>query len=483
MRFFEKLNEAIARNQSLLIIPLDPNPENIIRYIEENKDSNKWIDELWDWLQFLIIQTSDLVCAYKPTLGFYEAFGAVGIKLLSQVLEAVPKHIPVILDAKHGDLNTSTIVAQTIFQSWQVDAVTISPYTGQDQVTPFLLYPDKAVFILCRSSNPKAVNLQEYPFSDSPFYLHLVKEVKTWGTPEQVCLEVGTSDAEILRKIRNIAPERIILARSIWGEGSNLDQILTAGLDCNGEGLLIPTPIEFLSSQQPAQLIQDLKQEVNQIRSKIVNSASSCQVWIPNILISQQHPHQDLILQLYDIGCLLFGDFVQASGEIFSYYIDLRKIISNPQIFHQVLQAYANILKNLTFDRLAGIPYGSLPTATGLALKLNCPMIFPRKEVKAHGTRRLIEGHFQPGEKVVVIDDILITGNSAIEGAEKLKFSGLEVEDIVVLIDHEKGVKDKLKANGYSAYSVLTITEIADTLYRSSRIDREQFCCFKESLP
>jgi uridine monophosphate synthetase len=148
---------------------------------------------------------------------------------------------------------------------------------------------------------------------------------------------------------------------------------------------------------------------------------------LPDVCFLDQHPQQDLILQLYDIGCIIFGNFVQASGATFPYYVDLRKIISNPQVFNQVIIAYEEILLNLNFDRIAGIPYGSLPTATGLSLRLQCPMIFPRKEVKAHGTRRVIEGDFHPGETVAVVDDILISGKSVMEGAEKLKSAGLNV--------------------------------------------------------
>jgi uridine monophosphate synthetase len=177
----------------------------------------------------------------------------------------------------------------------------------------------------------------------------------------------------------------------------------------------------------------------------------------------------------------MFGKFVQASGDVFPYYIDLRKIISNPQVFNQVLSAYEDILRTLIFDRLAGIPYGSLPTATGLALRLHCPMIFPRKEVKAHGTRKLIEGNFNPGEIVVVVDDILISGKSVMEGADKLKSVGLNINDIVVLIDHEQGVKDRLKANGYCSHAVLTISEITETLYQAGRINEEQFSAFRDS--
>jgi uridine monophosphate synthetase len=221
--------------------------------------------------------------------------------------------------------------------------------------------------------------------------------------------------------------------------------------------------------------VQQLNTEVNQLRSQIQADALSCELWTPDICLLQAHPHQELILQLFDIGCLLFGEYVQASGATFSYYIDLRKIISNPQIFHQVLRAYANILNGLTFDRIAGIPYGSLPTATGLSLLLHYPMIYPRKEVKAHGTRRLIEGNFVPGEKVVVVDDVMISGKSAIEGAEKIESAGLQVEDIVVFIDHESGVESRLRAKGYNPYAVLKISEITETLYASGRINETQY--------
>ena len=480
MSFFEKLTRAIIRNQSLLIVGLDPNPEMMPIGSNSGGNLESLITNLRDWLQFIIAETSDLVCAYKPTLGFYEILGSEGWQLLSQVLAAIPEDIPIILDAKHGDINTSSALAHTIFTEWNVDAITLNPYAGQDHAAPFLLYPDRGVFILCRTSNPGAITLQEYPNAEAPLYLQVVKEAKTWGTPEQLFLEVGTADAEVLAKIRAIAPERIILIRSIWSQKGNLAAILQAGLDTQGNGLLIPVPPDLFSQKNFKDSVNRLRQEIETTRQQIRQPDSSCDLWTPDVCLLKQHPHQDLILQLYDIGCLLFGEYVQASGATFSYYIDLRRIISNPQIFHQVLQAYAEILRGLTFDRLAGIPYGSLPTATGLSLLLHRPMIYPRKEVKAHGTRRVIEGEFQTGETVVVVDDILITGKSVIEGAEKVKSVGLKVQDIVVFIDHEEGVKERLQEKGYRAYSALTISEITNTLYEAGRINEEQFRCLKK---
>jgi uridine monophosphate synthetase len=463
MNFINKLESAIAQNNTLLILGLDPNPEMI------PEGTN-----IQDWLQYIIEKTRDKVCAYKPTLGFYQAMGVWGMELLETTLKQIPASIPIILDAKHSDLNTSTLFAETVFEKWGVDAITINPFSGQDQVAPFLLYPDKMVFVTCRTSNPTAAIIQDYPHSNSPLYLELVKQAQKWGTPEQVALEIGTSDANLLQEVRKNAPERLILTRSLW-TSTEIAPLVASGLDNTGNGLLLPVPQNFLKEETLEESIIDLNKSINQIRQDVMENNRFCQIWTSDVCLLTEHPHQDLILQLYDLDCILFGDYVQASGERFPYYIDLRKIISQPQIFQQVLNAYSGILETLNFDRIAGIPYGALPTATGLSLRLHHPMIYPRKEVKAHGTRRVIEGHFERGETVVVIDDILISGKSAIEGAEKIESQGLNVDDIVVFIDHEKGVRDRLTAKGYRAHAVLAISEINQTLYEAGRISKQQY--------
>ena len=479
MNFTDKLNRAIATNNSLLVVGLDPNPEMMpIEYLQRDDSLTERIEA---WLLWVIKSTSDRVCAYKPTLGFYQALGVPGLQLLETILTAIPDSIPIILDAKHSDLNTSTVFAKAIFTQWGVDAVTLTPYAGQDHSAPFLVYSDKAVFILVHTSNPQAEVLQRYPNLERPFYAKIVEEAQSWATPKQLYLEVGTTNTTILSKIRAIAPERTILLRSLWSKKNNLESLIDIGLNNTGEGLLIPIPQDFLADRNLTTRVATLNQQINLYRETKTTQAASCDIWTPDVCLLDRHPHQDLILELYDIGCLLFGEYVQASGATFSYYIDLRKIISNPHIFNQVLDAYGAIVETLEFDRIAGIPYGALPTATGLALNLQRPMIFPRKEVKAHGTRRLIEGNFHPGETVVVIDDILISGKSVMEGADKLKSAGLKIKDIVVFIDHEGGVKDRLADNGYRAHSVLSISEITETLYQSDRINREQYQSFLEN--
>ncbi|MGL5131152.1 MAG: bifunctional orotidine-5'-phosphate decarboxylase/orotate phosphoribosyltransferase [Planktothrix sp.] len=487
MNFFNKLLTAIEQQNSLLYVALDPDADSHI-FATDNCggiDGDRTdITEQWqEWLGYIIRETSEFVCAYKLSLGFYLGLGIPGLKLLEKTIKLIPPNIPIILDAKYSDLNSSTVFAHFVFEQLKFDACTLTPYAGLDQVAPFLVYPDQAVFISCATANPSASTIQEYPQPQQPLYLELVKVSQTWGTPEQLGLLVGMVP-DMLAKIRQAAPEQLILLEGDVAEENDLmdvddlTPILSAGLSLNGDRLLLPIPPQLLEKPTIKTEIQQLRDQINQERQKFITGNPTCDLWLPDVCFLRHQPHRDLILQLYDIGCIIFGDHVQSSGETFPYYIDLRRIISTPQIFHQIVGAYGDILETLSFDRIAGIPYGSLPTATGLSLRLQRPMIFPRKEVKAYGAGRLIEGHFQPGETIVVVDDILITGNSVIKGAEKLKSAGLKVNDIVVLIDHEGGVKQRLKDNNYQAHAVLTLSEIAETLYEANRITEEQFNFF-----
>ncbi|MEM9506326.1 MAG: orotidine-5'-phosphate decarboxylase, partial [Cyanobacteria bacterium P01_E01_bin.35] len=256
MNFTDKLNQAIAASNSLLVVGLDPNPEMMPTDYLQGEES--LIERIEAWLLWVIESTQDLVCAYKPTLGFYQALGIVGLQLLERILTAIPQSIPIILDAKHSDLNTSSVFAKTIFAQWQVDAVTLTPYAGQDHAAPFLVYSDQAVFILAHTSNPQAEVLQRFPNLEQPFYLEVVKQAQSWATPKQLYLEVGTTNVEILRKIRAIAPERTILLRSLWSKKNNLESLINTGLNSMGEGLLIPIPQDFLAQPDLPQKVRDL---------------------------------------------------------------------------------------------------------------------------------------------------------------------------------------------------------------------------------
>ena len=497
MGFFIQLTDAMADRQSLLVTGLDPNPEMLQSWAARRGLAGRsFLSQARHWIKTVIDATAPHVCAYKPSLGFYQALGPVGLELLLEVRDLVPRDLPLIIDSKHGDLNSSSALAQYLFRELGADAVTLSPLAGQDIAAPFLLYPDKAVVMTCHSSNLAARQIQHYPNEETPLYLRIVRETQLWATPEQLLLEVGTSDPAILARVRQEAPERFLILRSLWGEEERLEAMLHAGLSEAGDGLLLPLPQNLLVEDDIGERSARLKQQIQQSRQRWLAARAvagdCCSLWLPAATeagecgaeLAQAHrppqsdPLASLIVDLFDIGCLLFGEYVQASGAVFNYYIDLRQIISDPNLFHRVLHAYASAMAELAFDRIAGIPYGSLPTATGLSLLLHRPLIYPRKEVKAHGARRLIEGDFEDGDLVVVVDDILITGGSVLEGIAKLESSGLVVNDVVVFIDHggdhDRQARERLAAAGYRCHAVLDIGRITAVLHRAGRLDDAQ---------
>ena len=499
MGFFTALTEAMTSRSSLLVTGLDPNPEMLRSWAtSQGLGGSSLLSQARSWCKSVIEATADHVCAYKPSLGFYQAMGSAGVELMVEVRELLPHDLPLIIDIKHGDLNSSSAIASYLFQTLQADAVTLNPIAGQDIAAPFLLYPGKGVVINCHSSNPAAKVLQHYPNEDEPFYLQVVRESQRWGTVDQLLLEVGTSDPEILKRVRQAAPERFVMLRSLWGEEGNLQRLLKSGLNQAGDGLLLPLPQSLLNENDINRQTAALKTRINKIREEHLNTqleilsqqpTEECRIWPhtnrtnaaeqsnveQNII---ENDLRELVIDLFDIKCLLFGEFEQSSGAIFNYYVDLRQIISDPALFHRVLDCYAQVLRTLKFDRIAGIPYGSLPTATGLSLQLHKPLIYPRKEVKAHGTRRLVEGEFNEGETVAVVDDILITGGSVLEGIAKLESSGLNVNDVVVFLDHgglqDTRAKERLNAKGLNIQAVLSLETISDVLEEAERISADQ---------
>ena len=177
---------------------------------------------------------------------------------------------------------------------------------------------------------------------------------------------------------------------------------------------------------------------------------------------------------LLEAGCIKFGEFTLKSSLRSPIYIDLRQIITYPKLLANVAQAYLPLLSALQFSRIAGLPYAAIPIATAISLQGNYPMIYPRKEVKAYGTKAEIEGEYHAGETVVVIDDLATTGGSKFEAIEKLTSAGLVVKDVVVLIDRQSGAKEALAQAGYSMHAVLTITQLLDYWEKTGMVEKDK---------
>jgi len=186
---------------------------------------------------------------------------------------------------------------------------------------------------------------------------------------------------------------------------------------------------------------------------------------------------EELALALHEAGCVQFGQFKLKSGLISPIYVDLRLLVSQPRLLRRVGQVLAERAQTFKYDVLAAIPYAALPIGVVVSLALDMPLVYPRKEVKDYGTERSVEGAFERGQTVLLIDDLITRGHSKLEAIAPLEAAGLNVKDILVLVDREQGGVEELDAHGYAVHAVLTLVQILDALVGTGKLTTE--CCDK----
>ena len=179
---------------------------------------------------------------------------------------------------------------------------------------------------------------------------------------------------------------------------------------------------------------------------------------------------EPLALSLFDIGAVRLGQFVLHSGRRSPIYFDLRLLVSYPAVLRQVAAAYALVLRRLQFDILAAYPYAGLPIGTAIALEMNIPLIYPRKTAKSYGTGKQVEGVWQVGQRAVVIEDLITSGDSILQAIAALKAASLQVEDAVVLIDREQSGREMLAQAGYNLHAIISMRQMLVILERHNRI-------------
>lgn len=182
----------------------------------------------------------------------------------------------------------------------------------------------------------------------------------------------------------------------------------------------------------------------------------------------------EVIKGLAEVNAIKFGEFTYVSGKKGPIYIDLRLLASKPSLLKLAAQEYAKVIKNIPCDRLAAIPLSGLPIGVAVAMEADIPLIYPRDKPKDHGRGMAIEGTFNKGERVVVIEDLATTGSSVIKGVEKLREAGLIVEDAVVLLDRESGADKNLEEHGIKLHSAFGMAEMLNALFAQNVITEEQ---------
>ena len=478
--FFSLLERHVQVCHSLLCVGLDPHPSDLPAPTAE---------AALNFCLSLIEETSRYAAAYKPNAAFFEMFGAEGWTALKLVIEAIVEVsdrngsvTPVILDSKRGDIASSAeAYAKSAFEGLGVHAMTLSPYLGTDSIDPFIANRERGVFLLCKTSNPGAGDLQDLPVTGPDglrMYEYVAQLAQTWNVNGNIGLVVGATQPEALARVRALAPDMWFLAPGVGAQGGDLETALSAGLRADGMGMLIPVSRGISRAKDRAKAAAELRDAIANIRYSSIEDRSSRTGGRGKSAIrlaAPDSPRSTLAADLLEAGCVRFGTFTLKSGVQSPIYLDLRRLVTHPAILRRMAGAYAEKLSALKFDRLAGIPYAGLPIATAIALEMNRPLVYPRREVKDYGTQAVIEGDFAPGETVVVIDDLATTGDTKVDSIQKLEAAGLVVHDLVVLIDREQGAQAALAAAGYTLYAVVTLRDLLDEWRRVGAITAEQF--------
>ena len=264
MGFFDKLERAAQRNGSLLCVGLDPDPAQMP------------VSDVAAFNRAIIEATAGLVCAYKPNLAFYEALGERGLAALRETLAAIPPDIPVIADGKRNDIgNTAKAYARALFDELGVDAATVNPYLGGDAVEPFLEREEKAAFILCRTSNPGARDLQDLLVTAPgggearPLFEMVAEMARRWNSRGNVGLVVGATYPEELKRVRRLCPEMTFLVPGVGAQGGDVAAVVRNGLDKAGRGLIINVSRQVLYASREKDFAVAAAGAARQLRDEI----------------------------------------------------------------------------------------------------------------------------------------------------------------------------------------------------------------------
>lgn len=267
MRFLEKLKTISQKNQSLLCIGLDPQP------------SIMPVNDIFAFNKSIIDATSDLVCAYKPNLAFYEAQGINGLQALDKILAYIPNSIPVIGDSKRNDIDSSSkAYAQALFDTFNFDAVTVNPYMGYDSMAPFFEYTDKGIFILCKTSNAGALDFQELQVANPsaqyqtvPLFEIVASKAMDWNKNGNIGLVVGATYPEQLKRVRELCPDLPLLIPGIGTQRGDLKEAVKYGSGIKKATIIINCSRKILYASKHNDFAVSSRNEAIKIKETINN--------------------------------------------------------------------------------------------------------------------------------------------------------------------------------------------------------------------
>ncbi|MEL6867224.1 MAG: orotidine-5'-phosphate decarboxylase [Bacteroidota bacterium] len=223
----QDLLQQILHKKSYLCVGLDVDLKRIPAHLHQ------FDDPVFEFNKTIIDATKDLCVAYKPNIAFYEALGPSGWTSLKKTLDYIPDSHFTIADAKRGDIgNTSRLYAQTFFETYDFDAVTVAPYMGEDSVKPFLDFPNKWVILLGLTSNKGSQDFQmALQDGEMPLYEKVLRRAQTWGSPDQLMFVIGATHPEKFEEIRQIVPDHFLLVPGVGAQGGDLEGLSRYGMN------------------------------------------------------------------------------------------------------------------------------------------------------------------------------------------------------------------------------------------------------------
>ncbi|HEY2979750.1 MAG TPA: orotidine-5'-phosphate decarboxylase [Anaerolineales bacterium] len=279
--FFSFLEKRVDDCSSLLCVGLDPHVDDLPAPSAASAR---------DFCLGLVTATAPYAAAFKPNAAFFEVLGPDGWTALKEVIDGIRAQsqrlgskIPVILDAKRGDIaSTAEAYARSTFENLGADCITLNPYLGKDSIDPFISDPEKGAFLLCKTSNPGAADLQDLTVtmdnrplttvdgpSSMPLYAYVAYLAQSWNTHNNIGLVVGATYPETLARVRAAAPDLWFLVPGVGTQGGDLESALKAGLRKDGKGLLINVSRGIARAADPAQAAAELRDQIVGIRGRL----------------------------------------------------------------------------------------------------------------------------------------------------------------------------------------------------------------------
>ena len=491
--FMQLLQASCLKRNTLLMAGIDP---------PETPSGSPC--HLLPWSKKIVDATKDAVCGYKPNAAFFEREGAEGLAalkaLVSYIHDTCGDDMPVLIDAKRGDIgSTATAYAQSIYELGG-DGVTLSPLMGYDSVEPFLKPRDSSEskvlggFVLCKTSNPGSNDFLNHEADDEKLYQRIAKASQTWcdkkasgnidididiDGPPALGLVVGATDTEAIVGARESAPLSWILAPGVGAQGGDLERSVEAGLFAAesggmvGGGIIFPISRGISKAEDVTAAANNFRDQINQVREKVVakQNSQNSERDAKRQKNSGGDMQSEMQLEKYQtdfihlslrFGVLKFGSFTLKSGRTSPYFFNAG-LFSSGSALSELATAYANAImkkgvrKNLfSFDVIFGPAYKGISLGAVVAAKLyelfgvDVGFTYNRKEAKDHGEGGLLVGADIKGKKVLVLDDVITAGTAIREAHTMVKKNGGNVTAIVIALDRmeKRGEDDALSATG-----------------------------------